>query len=129
MIWGNDFHYTKNQRSREPKIEDQGDKGSRGRRIEGTKENIWVKWCAEFYISRKNIKVWRVEGCLVEGCLNSIVIFVCFMFYYFVTLLYWSLSLFNSCYFYINNLIYVITILTFCYYNVCLFCVLCSTNL
>jgi hypothetical protein len=40
MIWGNDFHYTKNQRSREPKIEDQGDKGSRGRRIEGKKENI-----------------------------------------------------------------------------------------
>jgi len=40
MIWGNYFHYTKNQRSREPKIEDQGDKGSRGRRIEGTKENI-----------------------------------------------------------------------------------------
>jgi len=40
MIWGNDFHYTKNRRSREAKIEDQGDKGSRGRRIEGTKEKI-----------------------------------------------------------------------------------------
>ena len=38
MIWGNNIHYTKNRRTREPKIEDQGDKGSRGQRIEGTKD-------------------------------------------------------------------------------------------
>ena len=35
MIWGNDFHYTKNQRSREPKIEDTGKQRSK---IKGTKD-------------------------------------------------------------------------------------------
>ena len=40
MIWVNDFHYTKNQRSREPKIEDQGNQRSKikGTRIDGTKD-------------------------------------------------------------------------------------------
>ena len=35
MICGNYFHYTKNQRSREPKIEDQGNQRSK---IKGTKD-------------------------------------------------------------------------------------------